>query len=247
MITMVHQKASFDFQDEYDEYIKSTPVEARFDYLTIEMAVTEAFPKHEAYGMMFSEYHRMRAKLSGYDESEKKRLSFRMPRYYAHVASDLAMANKISIHRTVILLIELGLIHFQVDYASEYSDAKNGRNRLFWGLKTPDDRSVYRQIEKQTIVLESMGSRNAGASIHFIPSVPEWLYNAIMDIRAYLNMSGTDFIFFCWCYGCINCFEESALPDIVRSDIKKVCDEFNFEIKAYSKRINELQYNKQDY
>jgi hypothetical protein len=243
---MVHQKASFDFQDEYDEYIKSTPVEARFDYLTIEMAVTEAFPKHEAYGMMFSEYHRMRAKLSGYDESEKRRLSFRVPNYYAHVMSDLALINKVSLHRAMILLIELGLIHFQVDYHTEYTNIRASRNRLFTEIKTPEDRSMYRQVEKQTIVLNS-GSGGSANITHYSPSVPEWLYNAIMDIRAYLNMSGTDFIFFCWCYGCINCFEENIIPDIIRSDIKKICDEFNLEIKASYSRINTIKYDTNTY
>ena len=221
------------YQDDYDEYVENTPLEARFDYLTIQMAVTEAFPKHEAYGMLFADYHRKRSTMQGYDESEKKRLSFRLTSYFSHVAADIALTQKVSMHRAMILLIELGLIHFQVDYHEEYNVIRKWREDFYNNLESKEDLRKYKRVERNVISLESGGR----VCPHFTPSVPEWLYNTIMDMKAYLNISSSDLIFFCWCYGCVNCFNDSDIPNIIRDDLLKVCSEFDYEIKEYQKQI----------
>lgn len=227
------------YLEDYDDYIAATPLEARFDPATIQIAVTEAFPKHEAYGMMFADYHRKRSSLQGYDDSEKKRLSFRFPSYFAHVATDIALLQKVSFHRAVILLVELGLIHFQVDYREEYHDIQDWRLNSFKKLATEESLRNYKKIERYSIVLESSSRSNP----QFTPSVPDWLYNAIMEIKAYLNMSATDLIFFCWCYGCVNCFEDGIIPNIVREDMQKTCSEFHYEIQEYQHQINAVGTN----
>ena len=232
-----HQNADIDFSYEYDEYVENTPLEARFDYLTIEMAVTEAFPKHEAYGMLFKDYHAKRAQLQGYDETDKKRLSFRFPSHFAHVATDIALRQKVSLHRALILLIELGLIHFQVDYHDEYHDIREWRLASFDNLCDSESLRKYKRIERHNIVLDSGGR----AAPHFAPNVPEWLYNAVMDTKAYLNMTSSDLIFFCWCYGCLNCFEEKTIPPIVKEDLMKVCGDFRYEVQEYQRQIQALK------
>lgn len=226
----------FEYQEDYDEYIENTPVEARFDYLTIQMAVTEAFPKHEAYGMMFADYHRKRSSMQGYDDTDKKRLSFRMPSYFAHIATDIALTQKVSTHRVIILLIELGLIHFQIDYKDEYNDIRTWRMNSYKNINDDESLRKYKRIERHNIVLNS-GGRSCP---HFAPSVPEWLYNAVMDTKAYLNMSYSDLVFFCWCYGCVNCFEENEIPNIIINDISKVCSDFRYEVLEYQKQIQNL-------
>lgn len=230
---------AFDSQDDYDNYIASRPLEARFDYLTIQMVVTEAFPKHDAYGMLFKDYHAERAKMAGYDPSEKKRLSSRFPNYFAHIATDIALVNKVSTYRTLILLIELGMIHFRVDYHDEYKHIMDARNRLYNEIITDSDKKLYRQVEKHTIELTQM---KGGACTHFVPHVPEWLYNSITDVKGYLNISVSDFVFFCWCYGCLNCFAENEIPAPILSDIKKVVDDFDFEIRTSSDRLSSISY-----
>lgn len=230
---------SIDNFDDIDDYIANTPLEARFDPSTIELIVTEAFPKHDAYGMLFADYHAKRSCMQGYDESDKKRLSFRFPAYFAHVAADIALLQKVSLHRSIVLLVELGLIHFQVDYHDSYADIRTWRTDSYKNLKTEESLRKYRRMERHGVVI---GSAVTGrASPQFVPSVPEWLYNAVMDIKSYLNMSGSDFVFFCWCYGCINCMTDDQIPEIIREDIKKSCNEFDYEIREYQRQITLLK------
>jgi hypothetical protein len=226
--------------DSLDDYNTNTPLEARFDPMTIQMIVTEGFQKHEAYGMPFKDYSVKRNQLSQYDTTEKKRLSTRFSNYFAHLCSDIAMDNKMSQIRTMILLVEIGLINFQVDYHDEYHAIKDTRSRLYHGARSNEDKALYRQIEKHTILLEKFG----GMQTHFVPYVPEWLYNAVNDVKGYLNMSASDFMFFCWCYGCMTGFQENEIPDVFMEDIRKVCDEFRSGIEVSSRLIGLIQYDK---
>lgn len=233
------KKDFFETEQEYNDYVESTPLEARFDPLTIEMAVTEAFPKHEAYGMLFKDYHVHRVKLSGYDESEKKRLSFRFSGHFAHVATDIALSQNVSLHRALVLLIELGLIHFQVDYHDDYQSIRDWRLNSYKGIVDLDSERKYKRIVRHEIKLDP--TITGGATAHFVPSVPEWLYNAVMDTKSYLNMSASDFIFFCWCYGCVNCFEDTDIPDLIMDGIKSVCSNFEYEVEEYQNQIKRLE------
>ena len=78
------------YQEQYDEYMRDTPLVARFDPMTIQMLVVDAVPKHAAYEMMFDEYLKQRSRFYEYDESEKKRLSFYLPLFPAMLSADFA-------------------------------------------------------------------------------------------------------------------------------------------------------------
>ena len=227
-------------EEEYDEYLLNTPLEARFDYLTIQSIVTEGFEKHQAYGMSFGEYRIQRSRLSNYDETTKKRLSYYLPPFYARIAADLAFINHSSVHHFMIMMIELGLIHFQVDYHDDYIIIKEGRTKLFNQLETVDGENNYMQLDKQTITLGSCTGAKFGTVKHFVPSVPEWLYNATTEVSKYLNMSGSDLVFLSFCIGIINCLEENRIPYTVTRNAKTICNQFDYEIKVYSKRILQL-------
>lgn len=233
-------RQSFDFHEDYDEYIENTPLEARFDYQTIQIIVSEGFEKHRAYGMTFEEYRTQRTMLSGYDDSAKKRLSFYLPPFYARIAADLALINNSSFHGFMIMMIELGLIHFQVDYHDEYITIRDGRTQLFNGLSSEAGYNRYMQLEKQTINLGSCVGAKMGKAKHFVPNVHEWLYNASSEISNYLNMPISDLIFLSFCMSVENCMDGSILPREVSRNTKIVCDNFDYEIKAYSKRISDL-------
>ena len=226
----------YDFESE-DEYIEQTPREARFDVNTIRLLCVEAFQKHQAYGMLFEEYQRKRSQFMDSDDSERKRLSFYFPKFPARVSSDLAIINNTSHHRFLILMIELGLITFHVDYHDEYKIVKDGRPSIFNHLTTTSNHHLYLQIEKQTIVLNSGTGYKQGGSKHFVPSVPEWLYNAAMDAAVYLNMSISDFIYLCWCIGVQNSLPEDMVPKIVGDHTLEVCYTFKMELQEYSDRI----------
>ena len=230
----------YDFQTDYDEYIENTPLEARFDYLTIKLIVTEAYEPHRAYGMSFSEYRTERSRMANYDGTDKKRLSYYLPPFYARVAADLAFINNISFHKFMTLMIELGLIHFQVDYRDEYNTIREGRKTLFNQMGTTNGEKRYMQLDKQTITLGSCSGAKTGLAKHFAPSVPEWLSNAISEVSNYLNISGTDLIFLCFCISVINCLGEDTLPSPVVKNSNNICSQFDYEIDVYSKRISGL-------
>lgn len=235
-----HQKDTFDYQEEYDDYINNTPLEARFDYLTIQMAIAEAFPKHKAYGMMFADYRRMRKQMQDYDDTEKKRLSFYLPSYPARIASDLAIINDIAVHTFIVYMIELGLIHFQVDYHDEYEIVKNSRQKIFNAVKSEESKNRYMQLDKQTITLGSGSGVRTKLAKHYTPNVPEWLHNAIGEVGNHMNTTNSDLIYFTFCYGLINCIESSQIPELILTDMNKVCKEFDYELRQYSSRIRDL-------
>jgi hypothetical protein len=139
-----------------------------------------------------------------------------------------------------MMMIELGLIHFQVDYHDEYGIIRDGRTKLFNGLNSESGSHRYMQLEKQTIALGSCTGARQGKAKHFVPSVPEWLYNASSEISNYMNMSISDLIFLCLCISITNCLSEDILPSEVLRNSNDCCTQFNYEIAAYSKRISNL-------
>lgn len=237
---MTHPRLNIDLYEEYDEYVENTPLEARFDYLTIEMAVTEAFPKHEAYGMMFPDYYKKRKILSGYDDTEKRRLSFYFPLFYAMLSADLADIQHIDTHPFILSLAELGLIHVNVDYAEEFRTIKESRAKLFSSIKSDESKNRYMQLSKQTVNLGSSIGARSGGSKHFSPNVQEWLYNAVTNLAIAIDISATDMVFLSWCYGLLKCFPEGELTDYILSDVRGVVKVFDYEIRQKSGNLEWL-------
>lgn len=231
----------FDFQEEYDEYIENTPLEARFDPMTIQMIVTEAIPKHAAYDMMFDEYIKERTKFYEYDPSEKKRLSFYLPLFPAMLSADFATEYKISYHAFVVRLIELGLIHFQYDYHDEYQNIKTVKKNLSKLITTPTRKAHYLQMNKQDICLGSCAGARTPSNKHFTPSVPLWLYNAVTDCSSYINMSISDLVYLCWCIGLSKTIPESISNPVILLESELVMRDFDREIQILNKRIIDIE------
>ena len=233
-------KTDIDFQTEYDDYIENTPLEARFDYLTIEMAVTEAFPKHEAYGMGFVDYYRKRKMLSGYDDTDKRRLSFYFPSFHAMISADIADILKIDTHPFIVSMAELGLIHANVDYAEEITTIRESRSKLFFSIKSDESKNRYMQLSKQTINLGSSVGSRSGNSKHFSPNVQEWMYNAVTNMAIAIDISVTDMMFFAWCYGMLKCLPEEHMPDYIQKDISSIVKVFDYEVRQKSGNLDWL-------
>lgn len=244
---MTTPKTDFDFQAEYDEYMASTPLEARFDPLTIQQIVVEASPKHQAYGMQFQEYYAARHKMAGYDESETRRMTFYFPSYMANVAVDLSTINKVSTYPFVLALSELGLIHAQVDYADDFTIAKDARLKIFQLVRSDEGQNRYMQLEKQTIELGSAVGARKNKAKHLAPSVPLWFSNAATELACRLNISVSDLIYFSWCYGIVNCLPHEQIPEYILDDISKVVKQFNYEIRQYSERIMDILKQSEKY
>lgn len=228
---------SFDFQTEYDEYIENTPLEARFDPMTIQMLVVEAVPKHAAYEMMFEEYLKERTRFIDYDNSEKKRLSFYLPTFPAMRSMDFAFGFGISIHRFNTVLLELGLITFLFDYHTEISTIKDTRKNIGSYITDRTTQMRYMQIDSQKISVGSCNGYRKGDTKHFAPNVQEWLYNAIGDTAAYLNMSISDIVYLCWCIGAQKTLPMGMVDTMLNSEFSNILDAFNISIKIQSDNI----------
>lgn len=221
------------YQDDYDEYIENTPLEARFDPQTIQLICVEAIPRHAAYGMMFEEYARQRSRFSDYDSSEKKRLSFYFPTFHGRIAADLAILHDTSQYHFMVLVVELGIISFKFDYHDDYTVIKDCRKSLFKLLTTEYNHALYMQLEQHTIEMCSgMGSR-MGKTKHFTPTVPEWLYNAVSDTAVNLNMSTSDFVYLCWCFGISKAIQEDLIPEVVGRDLSAILSRFKMNFESY--------------
>jgi hypothetical protein len=221
------------YPEEYDEYIENTPLEARFDPMTIQMICVEAIPRHAAYGMMFDEYQKQRSRFSSYDTSEKKRLSFYFPAFHGRIAADLAIMHNTSQYHFMVLIVELGIITLKYDYHDDYSVIQDCRKELFGNLTTDYNQSLYMQLEQHTIEMCSgMGSR-MGKSRHFTPTVPDWLYNAVSDTAVNLNMSTSDFVYLCWCIGASTAIQEDRIPGIVGKDFSAILSRFKMNFESY--------------
>ncbi len=226
--------------ESYEEYISSTPLEARFDPATIQIMVVEAIQKHAAYEMQFDEYLRQRSRFSEYDESEKKRLSFYLPLFPAMRSQDFAYEYEISLNKFLVNLVELGLITFLYDYHGDCSETKRAKHELSKAITSERTKILYLQVDKQKINLGStVGSRD-GISKHFSPGVQEWFYNAINDAAAYLNMTTSDLAYLCWCIGVQKTLKQDIIDKMLDKDIDNVMQLFRYELEIYLNRINSL-------
>jgi hypothetical protein len=232
----------FDYQEDYDEYVEETKLEARFDPLTIQMLVVEAIPKHAAYEMMFDEYLKQRSRFYEYDETEKKRLSFYLPLFPAMLSADFATEYQISYHSFLVRLIELGLIHFQYDYHEEYQFIKNSKKNLSKLIKTETKKSYYLQLNKQNISLGSCAGARMSGTKHFTPSVPEWLYNAVSDCSAYINTTTSDFVYLCWCIGLLETIPERISNPVILLESELITRDFRREILILNERIKDIVF-----
>lgn len=234
---MPHPKTDTEFQTEYDEYVKETPLESRFDPLTIEMLVVEAIPKHAAYEMTFSEYLKERTRFSEYDSTEKKRLTFYLPLYPAMRSQDIANLHaSTSLNRFLVAVLELGLITFLYDYHSEISVLKEYRNDMRKYLTCERAAHRYMHMDRQKIILNSGNGHRTGACKMFTPSCQEWFYNAITDTAAYINTSASDMAYLCWSFGM-----QKISPDmtdiVIDKTVSENIDKFHFEFAIYADRV----------
>lgn len=228
---------AFDYQTEYDVYIENTPLEARFDPLTIQCLVRDAIPKHAAYDLSFEEYLEKRSALSEYDQTDKKRLSFYLPIYPSLRSQDYAYKYKLSITKFLVSIIELGLITFLYDYHDEITSIKDSREKMESYLTNERAGMLYIHLDRQKISLDSTAGSRTGGCKHFVPSCQEWLYNAVTDVAAYLNMPVSDLAYLCWCIGLQKTTQENVLDKLTETNIHNVLEQFNFEINILNKRI----------
>lgn len=228
------------YQEDYDEYIEGTKLEARFDPMTIQLLVTEAIPKHAAYEMMFDEYLKQRSRFYEYDETEKKRLSFYMPLFPAMLSSDFATEYKISYHSFLVRLIELGLIHFQYDYHEQYQFIKTSKKNLSKLITDDFKKTYYLQLDKQNICLGSGCEARSSKTKHFTPNVPEWLYNAVSDCSAYMNTSISDIAYLSWCIGLVETISPDITNPIIIKESQNIIDSFNRELYIQERRISDI-------
>lgn len=228
------------YQEEYDEYMKATPLEARFDPTTIQMLVVEAIPKHAAYEMMFDEYLKQRSRFSEYDDSAKKRLSIYLPLFPAMRSQDFAYECKVSLHKFLVTILELGLITVLYDFHEDCSEAKMSKDLLSKSIRDSRSKLRYLQIDKQKVGLSSGAGMRVGGSRHFTPHVQEWMYNAVNDTAAYLNMTASDLAYLCWCVGVQKTLPLGMVDVMLDKDIDIIVDTFRYELLMYVKRINGL-------
>ena len=230
----------FDSEEEYEQFLANTPLEARFDPATIEFVIIEGFERHKAYGMSFEEYIKSRWEFKETNNDKNVNLSFRMPRLLARVTKDLATKHKISHYAFIIYSIELGLITFKVDYHDEYDTICESRTALYDSLSDENNEHAYLQLNKQDIYLGSGDGERSGHAEHFIPSVEKWLKNAITDMAGSLNMSITDFTYLCMCIGMEASLSDDMLKTVVIKKIESVVSEFNKELRSYMLRITTI-------
>lgn len=229
------------FQVDYDDYIESTPLEARFDPATIQMLVVEAIPKHAAYEMSFEEYLKQRSRFSEYDGSEKKRLSFYLPLYPALRSHDFADDYRLSLSRFMVTVLELGLIHILYDYNAEVQTIKQSRKQMGRYLTNERSMQIYSHIARYTIELgSSSNTRNTNGgqgSRHFSPSCQDWFYNALTELATSLGMSNSDMAYLCWCNGITQTLRNDIIDNMAANICRIVLDQFNLELNMRHKRI----------
>jgi hypothetical protein len=235
------QKNPDEFSSEYDDYMRDTPLEARFDPLTLKSLVEEAIPKHRAYDMFFGEYIEERKRMLGWDLSEKKRLSFYLPLFQAMASTSYADMYDLAYSHFVVFISELGLIKFQYDYQIEFCKAKEGTTSLLRLVTSPTRKQYYMQLDKQRICIGSGDNFRKGAAKHFAPSVPDWFYNAISNGAVYLNMTMSDFVYLCWCIGITEGIEEDKINSVVNDDSNAVIVDFNTELVIFLSRIDHIR------
>lgn len=201
----------------------------------IRIICASAVPHHPAYGISFEEYKNNRTKYSD-DEQETTRIASRLPKFISRVSSDMAIMHKISHYRFIVLILELGMIHFKHDYADMYETIRHGREVMFNSLTTERNRMLYEQLDKQNI-----GMTCTSATRKLItPTVPLWLGDSVRETATYLNMSVSDFVFLCWCIGISKTIPKERIPNMIQLEITSTLSFFKFEFEVYSDRIIEI-------
>ena len=226
--------------DEYDEWLMSTPLEERFDLGTLELLVVEGVPKHAAHDMLLEEYIKSRTKFIRYDDTEKKRLSFYLPLFPAMRSADFASMFNISLTKFLVASIELGLIHFMYDYHDKYDGAISIKKAIGKQITDGKGKILYMQINKQKITLDSSAGVKSGACTHFTPSVYEWFYDALAATANALNMSISDLCYCCWCITIQNSMPNDMIDKMTDQDVREILTQFNVEIDIYGRRIEQL-------
>jgi hypothetical protein len=226
--------------EEYDEFLLSTPLEDRFDLGTLEILVGEGIPKHAAHDMMLEEYIKSRTKFVRYDDSEKKRLSFYLPLFPAMRSADFSSHFNISLNKFLIAAIELGLIRFMYEYHDQYDGAMAIQKAMGKLINTQKGKILYMQISKQKITLESATAVKMGGAKHFVPNVYEWFYDALATTASSLNMSISDLCYLCWCISVQRTLPNDLVDRMLSQDISDLMTYFSVEIDIYYKRIDGL-------
>jgi hypothetical protein len=226
--------------DEYDEFLLSTPLEERFDLGTLELLIVEGVPKHEAHDMMLEEYISSRTKFIRYDDAEKKRLSFYLPLFPAMRSSDFAHSFNISLTKFLVAAIELGLIRFMYEYHDQYDSAIAIKQDMGNRISDKQGKILYTQINKQKITLGSAVGVKGGACTHFTPNVYDWFYDALASTSLALNMTMSDLCYCCWCISMQNCMPNGSIDNMIAQDVSDILEHFNIEIDIYGKRIEQL-------
>ncbi len=221
-----------------DDELEDIPEEERFDWKTTRSICIEGNHKHRAYGMPFEEYVKNRSKYIDADETERSRLSYYLPSFPSALSADCASLMHISANRFLNLMIEMGLITFQVDYHEPYNIIKRGRSDLLSSVKDDDSRHRYMRIAEYDIKLGSATGARCGSTKHHSPSVPVWLHDAIAEASTYLNMSTSDMVYLCWCFGAKKSLEQKYRNVVLDKEIEEILSNFDREINLYSKTIS---------
>lgn len=202
---------------------------------SIRIVCATAIDNHPAYGLTFSEYKKRRWEFLNNDDKDTIRIGFRLPPFIGQISADMALSNGLPHYRMLILLVELGLIHFQRDYHDHYQIIRAIRSNMSTTLATEDARAHYEQARKYTIVMLNY-SRDSKV---LTPTVSEWLGNAVKDTAVYLNMSVSEFSYLCWCIGVSNSMRGDLQP-AVQSEVDKVLKHFDFQIGMYTRFIETI-------
>lgn len=234
-----HQYKEFAEQEE-QTYTGEADISDKFDWRAISILCVSGIPKHKAYGMTFPDYRERRESVVDEDTTEKKRLSFYVPKFPAMMAMSYSLKYKCSHHKFVLLIIELGLIHFQYDYHDDYHHIKKIKCDAMGHVIDETSRIQYMRLSEQQLSICSGSASSINAPKHYSPSVPEWLYNAISDLSIYLNMSITDVVYLCYCNGIVRCLPEQDQNVMLMHDCNEILLKFGMQLKSYILTIKNI-------
>lgn len=238
---MVKHTIPDQYAEHHQSLLEDIPEEDRFDWQTTKALCVGDVRKHRAYGMGIKEYAQRRKEFMDADDGDKRRMSFYLPTFHAMLSTDMASTLNMSTHRFSILIIELGLINFQVDYHDKYQIAKNRRKPLHMSVKTERDGVIYQQLGKQTISVNSSAGHRQGRCKHSTPYVPLWLYDAVLEVSENLNMSISDLVYICWCIGISKAMDKNCICELLQKELHTVMSSFIIELDIYTKRISEIE------
>jgi hypothetical protein len=204
----------------------------------IKLVCTSDIPEHEAYGLNFLQYNKRRSFLHTKEDDESVRVGFRMTDLYATMTLDLATQQNLPPYRFIILILELGLIHFQHNYHDKVETVRALRDASSKMVSNPETERLYMTSKKITV---SMGSIKT--SKLFTPTLPKWLGNAIKNSAMYVNMSTSEFAFLCWCIGVSNTIPglQTYIENKLYNDINNFEYEFNNYIESVESTHNKMK------